>query len=249
MRAPRTSSWGRCLSARRAAVGLASPRSRHLRAAHGIHIDALERWAPSIELRDGYLHATTSGGQRGARVPLASRASARRERPHGRHPRQGHHDHRERRARARDSWTSPAACAPWAPRSRGREPRPSSIQGVDRLHGAPPGRHRPASTRHLHARARLHGGESSCLAGGLDLVGAFAEKLHDAGLEIEETATGLKVRRAAKPPPSGNCRASPSRASPPTFSAQMMAMLCHRRRHRPVLESASSRPLHAPPPR
>jgi UDP-N-acetylglucosamine 1-carboxyvinyltransferase len=35
-----------------------------------IHIDALERLGATIELRDGYLHATTSGGLKGNRVPL-----------------------------------------------------------------------------------------------------------------------------------------------------------------------------------
>jgi UDP-N-acetylglucosamine 1-carboxyvinyltransferase len=101
------------------------------------------------------------------------------------------------------------------------------IQGVDRLHGAT---HQVVTDRielgtYMLAPA-FTGGEVELLGGRLDLIGAFAEKLHEAGLEIEETATGLKVRRAANRPRAVDVVTEPFPGFPTDLQAQMMAMLC-----------------------
>jgi UDP-N-acetylglucosamine 1-carboxyvinyltransferase len=102
-----------------------------------------------------------------------------------------------------------------------------TIQGVDRLHGAT---HQVVTDRielgtYMLAPA-FTGGEIECLGGRLDLIGAFAEKLYEAGLEIEDTGRGLKVRRAANRPRAVNVVTEPFPGFPTDLQAQMMAMLC-----------------------
>ena len=70
------------------------------------------------------------------------------------------------------------------------------------------------------------GGEVECLGGRLELVESFAEKLDAAGIAVEETATGLKVRRK-----NGRIRAvdvvtEPFPGFPTDLQAQIMALLC-----------------------
>jgi UDP-N-acetylglucosamine 1-carboxyvinyltransferase len=88
---------------------------------------------------------------------------------------------------------------------------------VDRLHGAT---HAVVPDRielgtYMLAPA-FTGGEVELLGGRLDLVRAFAEKLHLAGVDVTETPQGLHVRRANGRPKAVNVVTEPFRASPPT---------------------------------
>ena len=70
------------------------------------------------------------------------------------------------------------------------------------------------------------GGEVECIGGRLDLVGAFAAKLDEAGVSVTETPRGLKVSRT-----NGRVRAvdvvtAPFPGFPTDLQAQMMALLC-----------------------
>jgi UDP-N-acetylglucosamine 1-carboxyvinyltransferase len=101
------------------------------------------------------------------------------------------------------------------------------IQGVDRLNGAT---HAVVTDRielgtYMLAPA-FTGGEVECLGGRLDLVGAFVEKLYAAGLDVEETAKGLKVRRSNGRPKAVDVVTEPFPGFPTDLQAQMMAMLC-----------------------
>jgi UDP-N-acetylglucosamine 1-carboxyvinyltransferase len=102
-----------------------------------------------------------------------------------------------------------------------------TIEGVDRLHGAT----HPVVTDRIELGTYMlapvfTGGEVECLGGRLDLVGAFAEKLDAAGVEVTETERGLKVRRRGDRPRAVDVVTEPFPGFPTDLQAQMMAMLC-----------------------
>jgi UDP-N-acetylglucosamine 1-carboxyvinyltransferase len=102
-----------------------------------------------------------------------------------------------------------------------------TIEGVDRLHGAT----HPVVTDRIELGTYmlapvLTGGEVECLGGRLDLVGAFVERLAAAGVEVTETAHGLKVRRLNDRPRAVDVTTAPFPGFPTDLQAQMMAMLC-----------------------
>jgi UDP-N-acetylglucosamine 1-carboxyvinyltransferase len=70
------------------------------------------------------------------------------------------------------------------------------------------------------------GGEVELLGGRMDLVGAFAEKLDEAGVAIEETDAGLKVRRRGDRVKAVNVTTEPFPGFPTDLQAQMMALMC-----------------------
>jgi UDP-N-acetylglucosamine 1-carboxyvinyltransferase len=98
---------------------------------------------------------------------------------------------------------------------------------VDRLHGAthPVVTDRIELGTYMLAPA-ICGGEVECLGGRIELVESFCEKLDAAGISVEETAAGLKVKRK-----NGRVRAvdvvtEPFPGFPTDLQAQMMALLC-----------------------
>ena len=102
-----------------------------------------------------------------------------------------------------------------------------TVEGVDRLHGAT---HRVVTDRielgtYMLAPA-ICGGEVECLGGRIDLVGAFCEKLDAAGIDVTETANGLKVTRKNGRVKSVNVTTEPFPGFPTDLQAQMMALLC-----------------------
>ncbi len=101
-----------------------------------------------------------------------------------------------------------------------------TIQGVDRLGGAT----HPVVTDRIELGTYMlipafTGGEVECLGGRIELVGAFAEKLHEAGLTVSETAAGIKVSRSGDLR-AVNVRTEPFPGFPTDLQAQIMAALC-----------------------
>ncbi|QDY68240.1 UDP-N-acetylglucosamine 1-carboxyvinyltransferase [Qingshengfaniella alkalisoli] len=101
------------------------------------------------------------------------------------------------------------------------------IQGVNALRGAthPVVTDRIELGTYMLAPA-ITGGDVELLGGRMDLVAAFAEKLDEAGIAVEETLRGLKVSRK-----NGRIRAidvetAPFPGFPTDLQAQMMALLC-----------------------
>jgi UDP-N-acetylglucosamine 1-carboxyvinyltransferase len=70
------------------------------------------------------------------------------------------------------------------------------------------------------------GGDVECLGGRRDLVGAFADKLEASGVSVEETATGLRVRRSNGRVRSVDVVTEPFPGFPTDLQAQMMALMC-----------------------
>jgi UDP-N-acetylglucosamine 1-carboxyvinyltransferase len=102
-----------------------------------------------------------------------------------------------------------------------------TIQGVDSLGGAT----HPVVTDRIELGTYMlipafTGGEVECLGGRLELVSAFAEKLHEAGLSVTQTDAGIKVARGGDMIRAVNVRTEPFPGFPTDLQAQMMAALC-----------------------
>lgn len=192
-----------------------------------IHIDALTALGAEIELKEGYLHAQARSGLKGAV-----------------------HEMRFASVGATENFLMAAVLAKGSSvlKNAAREPEivdlarclramgaqiagegtsEISIQGVDRLHGAthPVVTDRIELGTYMLAPA-ICGGEVECLGGRIALVESFCEKLDAAGISVEETARGLKVKRK-----NGRIRAvdvvtEPFPGFPTDLQAQMMALLC-----------------------
>ena len=102
-----------------------------------------------------------------------------------------------------------------------------TIQGVDRLHGAthPVVTDRIELGTYMLAPA-ITGGEVECLGGRIELIEAFCEKLDAAGLSVEQTQRGLKVKRTNGDIKAINVTTEPFPGFPTDLQAQMMALLC-----------------------
>ncbi|MCW9044067.1 MAG: UDP-N-acetylglucosamine 1-carboxyvinyltransferase [Pseudopelagicola sp.] len=101
------------------------------------------------------------------------------------------------------------------------------IQGVDRLHGAthPVVTDRIELGTYMLAPA-ICGGEVECLGGRIELLGAFCEKLDEAGITVEETAHGIKVTRGNGRVKAVDVTTEPFPGFPTDLQAQMMALMC-----------------------
>ena len=193
-----------------------------------IHIDALAALGAEIELKEGYLHAKVAGGRLRGAV----------------------HEMRFASVGATENFLMAAVLARGTSvlKNAAREPEivdlarclramgaeiegegssTITIEGVDRLHGAthPVVTDRIELGTYMLAPA-ICGGEVECLGGRIDLLEAFCEKLDAAGVSVEETALGLKVKRK-----NGRIRAvdvvtEPFPGFPTDLQAQMMALLC-----------------------
>jgi len=102
-----------------------------------------------------------------------------------------------------------------------------TIQGVDSLHGAT---HSIVPDRielgtYMLAPA-IAGGDVELLGGRISLLGAFCEKLHEAGIDVTETKNGLRVCRKNERIKAVDVRTEPYPGFPTDLQAQMMALLC-----------------------
>ena len=192
-----------------------------------IHITALEALGAEIELRDGYLHAKAPGGLKGAV-----------------------HELRFASVGATENMVMAATLAKGTTvlKNAAREPEivdlvrclramgaqiegegtsTIEIQGVDRLHGAthPVVTDRIELGTYMLAPA-ITGGEVELLGGRLELVESFTAKLHEAGVEVEETERGLKVRRSNGRVKAVDVVTEPFPGFPTDLQAQMMALMC-----------------------
>jgi len=191
-----------------------------------IHIDGLEKLGAEIELKDGYLHAKAPGGLKGAQIDLAF-------------PSVGATENLLMAATLAKGTTviSNAAREPeivdlarcliaMGAQIEGEGTDRIEIQGVDRLGGAT---HRVVTDRielgtYMLAPV-IAGGDVECLGGTLDLVASFVEKLAEAGVTVEETARGLRVRHDGGRVRAVDVTTEVFPGFPTDLQAQMMALL------------------------
>lgn len=193
-----------------------------------LHISALEALGAEIELKDGYLHAQVAGGRLKGAV----------------------HEMRFASVGATENFVMAATLAKGTSvlRNAAREPEivdlvhclqkmgaqidgegtsEITIQGVDRLNGAthPVVVDRIELGTYMLAPA-IAGGEVECIGGRFDLIQAFVDKLHDAGIDVQETANGILVKRGGQDVKSVDVKTEVYPGFPTDLQAQMMALMC-----------------------
>jgi len=191
-----------------------------------LHLNGLEALGATLDLRDGYVHASAPEGLRGATIDMPMVSVGATEnilmaatlargttllKNAAREPEIVDLVHCLRRMGAQIAGEGSATI---------------EIQGVDRLRGAthPVVADRIELGTYMLAPA-ITGGDVELLGGRRDLVAAFAEKLGAAGIEVCETADGLRVSRT-----NGRIRpvdviTAPHPGFPTDLQAQMMALL------------------------
>ncbi len=191
-----------------------------------LHLHGLEALGATLELREGYVHASAPGGLRGAEVtfPIVS-------------------------VGATENLLMAATLARGTTVIRGAAREPEivdlaaclvrmgadiegagtdviAVRGVERLRGAthPVVADRIELGTYMLAPA-LTGGEVHLAGGRLDLVAAFAERLGAAGVEVSETPDGLTVARRGARVRAVDVVTAPFPGFPTDLQAQMMALL------------------------
>lgn len=192
-----------------------------------IHVTALEAMGAEIELKDGYLHAKTNGGLKGARVPLRFASVGATENTLMAATLAKGTTVVENAAREPEIVDLAACLTAMGAQIEGAGTSTITIQGVDRLGGAT---HAVVTDRielgtYMLAPA-ICGGEVECLGGRLNLVEAFVAKLDEAGISVEETPTGLKVARKNGRVSAIDVTTEPFPGFPTDLQAQMMALMC-----------------------
>ncbi len=192
-----------------------------------IHITALEAMGAEIELKDGYLHAKTNGGLKGNKVPLRFASVGATENVLMAATLAKGTTVIENAAREPEIVDLARCLKAMGAQIEGAGTSRIEIQGVDRLHGAT---HRVVTDRielgtYMLAPV-IAGGEIECIGGKLELVQSFVEKLDAAGVSVEETQRGLKVKLGGDRPKAVDVVTEVFPGFPTDLQAQMMAMLC-----------------------
>ncbi|MGO4853460.1 UDP-N-acetylglucosamine 1-carboxyvinyltransferase [Phaeovulum sp. W22_SRMD_FR3] len=193
-----------------------------------LHLKALEAMGAELDLRDGYVHAKAPlGGLRGAVVdfPLVSVGAT--ENALMAATLAKGTTVLKNAAREPEIVDLARCLRKMGAQIEGEGTSTITIQGVDRLGGAthPVVTDRIELGTYMLAPA-ICGGEVECLGGTMELVGAFAEKLDAAGIDVTETDKGLKVRRRNGRVNAVDVVTEPFPGFPTDLQAQMMALLC-----------------------
>ena len=213
-----------------------------------LHLKAMEALGAQIELRDGYVHAKAPQGLKGATIefPFVS-VGATENALLAATLAQGTTILKQA-AREPEIVDLAECLIAMGAQIDGHGASTITIQGVDRLHGAthPVVTDRIELGTYMLAPA-ITGGEVECLGGKIELLTAFCEKLDEAGLSVEQTQRGLKVKRTNADIKAINVTTEPFPGFPTDLQAQMMALLCTAR-GTSVLEEKifENRFMHAP---
>lgn len=192
-----------------------------------LHIHGLEALGAEIELKDGYLHAKVPGGFKGAEINLAFASVGATENILMAATLAKGTTIINNAAREPEIVDLATCLRAMGAQIEGEGTSRIEVQGVDRLHGAthPVVTDRIELGTYMLAPA-ICGGEVECLGGRIELVGAFCEKLDEAGIHVEETAKGLKVSRTTDRVKAVNVITEPFPGFPTDLQAQMMALMC-----------------------
>jgi UDP-N-acetylglucosamine 1-carboxyvinyltransferase len=193
-----------------------------------LHIHGLEALGAKIELRDGYLHAKApASGLRGATIGLRFASVGATENILMAATLAKGTTVIGNAAREPEIVDLAKCLNKMGAQIEGAGTGEIVVQGVDRLGGAT----HPVVTDRIELGTYMlapviAGGEVECLGGRLELVRAFVDKLHEAGIEVEETPRGLKVARKNGKVKAVNVTTEPFPGFPTDLQAQIMAMLC-----------------------
>ncbi|RED11183.1 UDP-N-acetylglucosamine 1-carboxyvinyltransferase [Pontivivens insulae] len=192
-----------------------------------LHLKALEAMGAKMDLRDGYVYATAEGGLTGGEYEFPVVSVGATENALMAATLAKGTTVLKNVAREPEIVDLAECLIAMGAKITGQGTSTITIEGVERLHGAT---HRVVTDRielgtYMLAPV-MTGGSVECLGGTRDLVGAFVDKLEECGVEVEETARGLRVTRDAdKPLKPLHVVTEPYPGFPTDLQAQMMAML------------------------
>ena len=192
-----------------------------------LHLKAMEALGAEIELRDGYVHAKASSGLRGATIEFPFVSVGATENALLAATLAKGTTLLKNAAREPEIVDLAECLIAMGAQIDGHGTSSVTIQGVDRLNGAT----HPVVTDRIELGTYMlapafTGGEVECLGGRIELLEAFCEKLDEAGITVEQTAGGLKVKRSNAGIKAINVTTEPFPGFPTDLQAQMMALLC-----------------------
>lgn len=192
-----------------------------------LHLKALEAMGAELDLRDGYIHAKATGGLKGAVFAFPFVSVGATENALMAATLAKGTTVLKNAAREPEIVDLAQCLRAMGAQIEGEGTGTITVQGVDRLHGAthPVVTDRIELGTYMLAPA-ICGGEVELLGGRIALVGAFCEKLDAAGIDVEETALGLKVRCRNGRVNAVDVVTEPFPGFPTDLQAQMMALLC-----------------------
>ena len=192
-----------------------------------LHLRGLEALGAELDLRDGYVHASAPGGLKGATFEFPFVSVGATENILMAATLAKGTTVLKNAAREPEIVDLAVCLRRMGAEIEGEGTQTVTIQGVDRLRGAthPIVADRIELGTYMLAPA-IAGGEVELLGGRKNLLGAFCDKLEQAGVEVSETDAGLKVTQR-----NGRIRAvdvttEPYPGFPTDLQAQMMALLC-----------------------
>ena len=192
-----------------------------------LHLNAMEALGAEIELRDGYIHAHAPKGLQGNIIEFPFVSVGATENVLLAATLANGTTIIKNAAREPEIVDLAHCLQAMGAKIEGQGTSKITIEGVDRLHGAT---HRVVTDRIELGTYMLApiftGGEVECLGGRIDLLKAFCEKLDEAGISVEQTTNGLKVKRSNSGIKAINVTTEPFPGFPTDLQAQMMAMLC-----------------------
>ena len=192
-----------------------------------LHMMAMEKFGAKIELDGGYVHATAPNGLVGAVIDFPFVSVGATENALTAATLAKGTTVIKNAAREPDTVDLAKCLVAMGAKISGAGTSEITIEGVEHLHGAS---HEVIVDRielgTFMIAPALCGGEVELLGGRLDLIGAFAEKLEAAGVDIWESAGGLSVKRRADHITAVNVTTAPFPGYPTDLQAQFMALMC-----------------------
>ncbi|SFU18584.1 UDP-N-acetylglucosamine 1-carboxyvinyltransferase [Sedimentitalea nanhaiensis] len=192
-----------------------------------LHLKALESLGAELDLRDGYVHARAPGGLKGGVIDFPIVSVGATENALMAATLAKGTTVIKNAAREPEIVDLAQCLRKMGAQIEGEGSHTITVQGVDRLHGAthPVVTDRIELGTYMLAPA-ICGGEVELLGGRMDLVGAFCEKLDQAGVDVRETDKGLAVKRRSDHVRAVDVTTEPFPGFPTDLQAQMMALLC-----------------------
>ena len=192
-----------------------------------LHLRALEAMGAVLELREGYVHAEAPGGLKGGSFEFPFVSVGATENALMAATLAKGTTVLKNAAREPEIVDLAQCLRKMGAQIEGEGTGTLTIQGVDRLNGAthPVVTDRIELGTYMLAPA-ICGGEVELLGGRRDLLTAFCDKLEEAGITVEDTEAGLKVRRGNGVVSAVDVVTEPFPGFPTDLQAQMMALMC-----------------------
>ncbi|MBC6443227.1 MAG: UDP-N-acetylglucosamine 1-carboxyvinyltransferase [Rhodobacteraceae bacterium] len=192
-----------------------------------LHLRGLEVLGAELDLRDGYVHAKASGGLKGATFEFPFVSVGATENVLMAATLAKGTTVLKNAAREPEIVDLAECLIKMGAQIEGHGTSMLTIQGVDSLQGAthPVVPDRIELGTYMLAPA-ICGGKINFTGGCRALVGAFADKLEEVGISIEESNTGLVVERKDNRVTAVDVTTEPYPGFPTDLQAQMMALLC-----------------------